>query len=543
MCPDPQIAAWKAGHKKKCGTVVQGAARGGAARAGATPTRRGMTAEQNSLHTRLSELEGDNDWLGVMALEHEAQALVRELRGTNPGLAGKINSVLGNGFQLTGDYVRSRELHEQHRAICEELGDSAGVAAACCNLGNCYECTGNYGRAGELHQQSRTICEALGDRAGVARACGNLGVCYYRTGDYGRARELHEQRRKMAEEMGDRRGLAVACANLGNCYFSTGEYGRAHELYEQDRAICEQLGDRAGVATACGNLGICYHRTGEYGPARELHEKERAILQAVGDRAGVARACGNLGNCYYSTGDYARALELQEQRRAIAEEIGDRQGVAGACGNIGKCWLNKGDYGKAIWYFTQQSDMAKEIQVVPEQEDAALCMGVALRLEVRANVRGRDASASERAGPPVSSEDRVCEAEKWLQTARDMGRVEACLHLAHLTFDAGQEASALQYLQDYLSSCVERGRNQCAGCDQRRGEDAQMLTCGCCRVARFCSVDHQKMASKSVASGGCLLKGRHRDVCQVLGKWRQHVVKESASPEALREDLLALLRK
>ena len=135
------------------------------------------------------------------------------------------------------------------------------------------------------------------------------------------------------------------------------------------------------------------------------------------------------------------------------------------------------------------------------------------------------------------------EAEKWLQTALDLGHRAARLHLAHLVFDTGPEDTALAHLQDYLSWCVERGRNWCAGCYQTRGEDAQMLTCGGCRVARFCSADHQKMASKSVTSGGSLLEVRHKDVCGVLGKWRQQVVKDGMSPDVLRADLLAFLRQ
>ena len=286
---------------------------------------------------------------------------------------------------------------------------------------------------------------------------------------------------------------------------------------------------------------------GDYGRARELHEQHRAICEALGDRAGVAAACGNLGNCYGSTGDYGRARELHEQQRAICEALGDRAGVARACGNLGNCYFSTGDYGRAISYFTQQYDMAKEMQVVPDQAKAALGAGVALRLEVRANVRGRAAGVSQLPGPHASasacSDDGVREAEKWLQTALDLGRTAARLHLARLAFDAGPEDTALAHLQDYLSWCVERGRNRCAGCYQTRGEDAQMLTCGGCRVARFCSADHQKMASKSVASGGSVLKGRHKDVCGVLGKWRQQVVKDGMSPDVLRSDLLAFLRQ
>ena len=192
--------------------------------------------------------------------------------------------------------------------------------------------------------------------------------------------------------------------------------------------------------------------------------------------------------------------------------------------------------------------MAKELQVVLYQAKGALGVGVALRLEVRANVRGRAAGASELPGPPASasacSDDGVREAEKWLQTALDLGHAVARLHLARLAFDAGPEDTALAHLQDYLSWCVERGRNRCAGCYQTRGEDAQMLTCGGCRVARFCSADHQKMASKSVASGlSTLLQCRHKDVCGVLGKWRRQVVKDGMSPDSCRQDLLAFLQQ
>ena len=68
-----------------------------------------------------------------------------------------------------------------------------------------------------------------------------------------------------------------------------------------------------------------------------------------------------------------------------------------------------------------------------------------------------------------------------------------------------------------------------------------MLVCGGCRVARFCSADHQKMASKNVSQGGNLYPGRHKDICGLLGKWRG-VGKHDVSPDSLRADMLAFLR-
>ena len=68
------------------------------------------------------------------------------------------------------------------------------------------------------------------------------------------------------------------------------------------------------------------------------------------------------------------------------------------------------------------------------------------------------------------------EAAKWLQAASDGGEGFARLHLAHLTFEAGQEDAALAHLKEHLSWVVQGGRDTCAGCGQTRSEDTPMLT-------------------------------------------------------------------
>ena len=174
MHPRRQTAAWKAGHKHKCGAPGQGAAAAQlrrAAQAGAARAPAGLTPEQNRLGMRLSALQDAGDWQGVMSLEREALALAQDIREVHPGNARTIYSILGHGFERTGEYARARELHEQHRAMAEALGDRVGVAKACGNLGTCYYSTGDYGRAREMHEQHGAMAEALGDRAGVARSC------------------------------------------------------------------------------------------------------------------------------------------------------------------------------------------------------------------------------------------------------------------------------------------------------------------------------------------------------------------------------------
>ena len=142
----------------------------------------------------------------------------------------------------------------------------------------------------------------------------------------------------------------------------------------------------------------------------------------------------------------------------------------------------------------------------------------------------------------ASLDARVCEAARWLQAAFHGGHTFAHLYLVCFpAYDAWEHNTALLHLKRHLSWHVERGRGTCAGCAQTRGEDTPMLTCSGCRVARVCSADHQKMASKKATVGGDCFAGRHKDICAVLEKWRQ-VVKDGVSPDSCTADLLTFLQ-
>ena len=222
---------------------------------------------------------------------------------------------------------------------------------------------------------------------------------------------------------------------------------------------------------------------------------------------------------------------------AITKEVGDRAGEGRAYGNLGTGHMHLNECVKAVAYFEAQHVMATSLKLAHVQSEAALNMGVALTLRVRAARQGPVAGADQTPGPHSHSsasaclDDRVRESAKWLQAALDGGHPFANLHLAHLTFYAGQEDAALAHLKEHLSWRVQRGRATCDGCGQTRGEDTSMLTCSGCRVAMFCSADHQKMASKKAALGGSLTTGRHKDICGVLRKWRE-AVKDGVAPDS-----------
>ena len=183
---------------------------------------------------------------------------------------------------------------------------------------------------------------------------------------------------------------------LGIAYRNLGNFSKALEHHKEHLTMAKEVGDRAGEGRAYGNLGIAYQSQGDFNKAVEHLTLDLAIAQEVGDRAKEGGAYGNLGWAYQRQGDYAKAIEYHGQHLAIAKEVGDRAGEGHAYANLGTCHMH---LNKAVACFEAQHVMATSLTLAHEQSGAALNMGVALTLGVRAARQGPAAGADQAPGP------------------------------------------------------------------------------------------------------------------------------------------------
>ena len=89
---------------------------------------------------------------------------------------------------------------------------------------------------------------------------------------------------------------------------------------------------------------------------------------------------------------YGREREMHEEDRVICEEPCDRAGLAKACGNLGNCMCSTGEYMKAISYLKMEYGVAKELEREKERASAAMNIGAAMRLHIRADRQAAAAS-------------------------------------------------------------------------------------------------------------------------------------------------------
>jgi tetratricopeptide (TPR) repeat protein len=356
---------------------------------------------------------------------------------------------------------------------------------------------------------------------------------------------------------------------LGNAHHFSGNWMKAIWYYEKHIVIAKDLDDREALCMAYGNVGLVCNKLGKYCKAVENTQQAMELAKQIENVSEQLRACRTLAESYEKQGDFLQAIEFNEQ--CLERHEGDLDVLNRAHIGLGTCYLRLHEYQKALTYFVKTHAHAVSIDNENKQAMSSMYIGIALMLEARA-IRHRFEAVAEpdshvfgsggrkfgsarkfneepkyaspgprfggsgetRAAAALSSEslDEIVDAASdWLENAFECCHT-AQLHMAQLAFEAGHAEAALEHLKGYLTASVEDARDGCEGCGQPRCQDVAMLTCSGCRVARFCSVDHQKMASKKTSLGGYLWKERHKDICGVLGLWRNVLRLEFVNPIA-----------
>ena len=346
---------------------------------------------------------------------------------------------------------------------------------------------------------------------------------------------------------------ATHCIIFGDAHHVKGDWAKALSYYQKLESMSEADFDNIErLGMAYGNAGMIYSKLGELCKATEYTQKALEIAKRFENSTEQARAYCHLAVYYSKQGDFVQAIKFNEQCLEVCTEDDDKNRHKAYIG-LGVCHLHLREYKTAAAYFEKYLLYAQSGGHEYREALGAMFLGITLKLDARETRLelaarceqvpdprrrlfeasrklneerrytspgpkfGRDGEAPARS--PELLQQMVHKAGDLLLAASNYHET-AFLHSAQLFFEVGDTDNALELLKEYLTLVVENAREVCDGCGQVRCKDTCMLTCGSCRVARFCSVDHQKLSSKKSSVGGSLWKGRHKDICRVLSIWR-----------------------
>jgi tetratricopeptide (TPR) repeat protein len=227
-----------------------------------------------------------------------------------------------------------------------ELQAQLGISVASMWLG---QHAGARGHA----ETARDLAQELGETAGSAAALQFLGVLEFANGNHDKARATLEESLAYRRSTADRPGEATALYILGDLYQITGNNDMALQLYTEAQAVNRAHGNALGEAHLLNKFGNFENRQGNY-PAAGAHYAEALVIQRrIGDTCGEGYTLGDLGAMEYAAGNFGAALPLLEQALAIHRMQGDRTGEALASVNIANVAYMHGHYAAACGQFAQ----------------------------------------------------------------------------------------------------------------------------------------------------------------------------------------------
>jgi predicted ATPase/DNA-binding XRE family transcriptional regulator len=235
---------------------------------------------------------------------------------------------------LQCDYVESRPLVEEGKALFAAAGDRAGLVWSIGMLGAIARVQGRYDRSAELHREALHVAEEAGDDHDAAVQLNYLCFLAWLSGDLDTAEQLSPDVLRRMRELGDHEGVIWALINLGTTARYRANLAGARLLLSQCLDLCEELSFREGIAWTLNQLGVVARLRGETERATGMQLASLTEHHRLGDRWREASVRDELAALAMQRGDAAEAarqlasadrLRAQIQAAVPAAERVDRE--------------------------------------------------------------------------------------------------------------------------------------------------------------------------------------------------------------------------
>ena len=253
------------------------------------------------------------------------------------------------------------------------------------------------------------------------------------------------------------------------------------------------------------------HRVGRTDEALSIHMEVLASARNDADRIASFES---IARCHVSRSEYLEASRFYAQSLdAVGSNDGER--TMKALRNMGNAMLQQRKHEQAYTLFSRGHDVALQIGHVPARGEFLVCMAECKWMEAF------DAPPSTAPSAPMQELSTLLASAAGLiaTSPRDEGLSRRCMLLnAFRKRLAGNRSGAMTSIVMMLFSYASKSTSHCWGCGQKATEQFPLLSCGLCRIARFCCRQCQSNASKRSVEGTCAI--RHRHLCPMLRKHR-----------------------
>ncbi len=240
-----------------------------------------------------------------------------------------------------------------HRAqqAAQLKGYRRGEAESWRILGNTYEMVGDYVSMLSCYHHSHEIAEQIGDSLLIAKVNVNIALFYKQEGDYEQAKQLMEKVNATIRQIGDSTQLAFILSHLSDLAFHSRQYTQALQYARQAYAQARALKDESAAANYCNEIGKVLAALGRYSEALDCHLQSLAYYREANDRLGMTTTTNRLAQVYLLLKDYPRAVAYAQESFSSAAKMRRKPELEGSARVLADIYEAKGDDRNALKYY------------------------------------------------------------------------------------------------------------------------------------------------------------------------------------------------
>jgi len=313
-------------------------------------------------------------WMGIFLLgtTGNAPAQSREIIRLRSSLSG-----LGEGTLTDSGYVDTMNrlvhlfygtnsdsaFHYAHLAL-EYAGRThyrKGESESWRMLGNTFEMVGDYLNMLSSYQHSLDIAEAIGSTSLIGKAKVNIALFYKQEGEFDQAQRLMEEVQDLYKRSGDSIQSAYISSYLADLAFRRHQDALALQYAGRALEAARSIRDAPTIATFNNDLGRILAAAGNYSAALDHHLQSLAYYREGNDRLGTTSTNSLLAQDYLLLEDYPRALSYAYAALAEARAIHRNLEIQGSAEVLAEIYEAKGDYPNALKYFKLYKDYSDSL--------------------------------------------------------------------------------------------------------------------------------------------------------------------------------------
>ena len=246
-----------------------------------------------------------------------------ELSKRNGYVKGEAESwrILGNTYEMVGDYGRMLSCYHQSLDIAEKAGNRRQIAKATSNIALFDEQQGEYDQAQLLMEKVKNICLTEGDSVLVQTVYTHLSEIAVHRQQYGVALQNARRALQAATAIRDEQQMATCRNDVGRILAATGQDREAIGLYQQSLQYYKHVRDQLGQASTTGLLAQAWLQLRDYPTALRYARQSLKGAQLLHRNREIRESSRALADIYSATGNDHLALQYFKLYKDVSDSL------------------------------------------------------------------------------------------------------------------------------------------------------------------------------------------------------------------------------